>query len=266
MKTFILCIAALVCSCSTLYGQVDTTCLKWLCDYGIWSRWEECINPDSVYVDTCAASIDEPGKAWDYLYAKSPFRVRFYKTDILPLAPVPKDSVVEVTWGSISVSYPAIRARFAEIEQQFGSFFLRREYPDEPISTFLSGYFLVRFVQRIHVRDVEKLVNDRTEQTDIRYIGKTGIPVSSVETEKNTFSTEKLTLAPNPSTSELSATLYGYGKQHLEITDMMGNSVLSVPIECYAAPCVATFSIAHLPVGVYTVSCGTLRQLLVVVR
>ncbi len=82
-------------------------------------------NPDSVLVDTCSTS-----PTYGKLFLNGPFRVKFAYGSILPLDSVSVDSDLTVSWEVIDTSYDSIRSIFGNVEDQFGSFMLHKDFPD----------------------------------------------------------------------------------------------------------------------------------------
>jgi len=108
---------------------------------------DRIINLDSTFfVDTCLVPNDVPCNETLYtqkqekyqrgLYTKR-YKILFDTLNYILLPALPADSLVLVTWQQIDTMFPATRAGFAALEQRFGSFKLRKRFPED---TNLSDY------------------------------------------------------------------------------------------------------------------------------
>jgi len=94
-------------------------------------------NPDSVMVDSCQ---NPPA-----IFVRKWFGIIF-ENYIIDLPAAPEDSLLDVTWESISSSFTLIRNDFEAIENKFGNYTLRKVNPQIIDSTHLgSKYFKVSF-------------------------------------------------------------------------------------------------------------------------
>jgi hypothetical protein len=137
---------------SQSYSQVPDSCLKILC----LPQDSTFVNPDSVRVDSCFGS-----PTYGELYATHFFYIKF-KYNVLPRPGIyPKDTIIEYTWQDIDTSYSDTREGFQQLEQEFGSFWLREEIPDFPDTTqVLPRTLLLRFEDYINIDSVENFVKN----------------------------------------------------------------------------------------------------------
>lgn len=159
-----LCILLVLCVQGTLHGQGTLNC--WCMPFDSTT----VVNADSVMVDTCGLStplscVDMVQnetiniRVWNErrYYAKRSWRVSF-EEDIIHLPSLPSDSLVYVSWQAIDTNYPAVRAGFQAIEQQYGSFRLRKVFPAAATGEY-SRRFEADFVQYVNALDVMSAFN-----------------------------------------------------------------------------------------------------------
>jgi hypothetical protein len=83
-------------------------------------------NEDSVMVDSCQNPPVQLVQKW--------FLVVF-DYYVIDLPEAPEDTILEVTWESISTSFTQLRSDFEEMENKFGGFILRKRRPQITDST-----------------------------------------------------------------------------------------------------------------------------------
>lgn len=142
---------------STCYGQGDS-CLKLLgptfADDTAWS------NPDSVMVDSCISS-----PTFGQQYAKGSFQIGFTYY-ILPTPDGPEDTIIERTWQDIDTNYSSVRNEFDTLEQQYGSYFFRRDEPHvNDTSLGRKSRFFIRFDNYVPI-DTIKAYIDRIDHVE----------------------------------------------------------------------------------------------------
>ncbi len=134
--------------------------------------WEEVkhlelVQPYPVYVDTCLVN---QGTQWIFsLYAKQDFEFVFRVATRVNSTPlIPNDSTIEITWNDISTEYSAIRSMLSDIENKFGSFYMRRKYPSDT-SVVLANVYLVRFSNYVKIDSVLNTVLNANVFAEVRY-------------------------------------------------------------------------------------------------
>lgn len=148
----------------TLYAQGMPNC--WCVPFD--SRL--VVNVDSVAIDTCGLNTtlsctalvqdqEMNYRIWHErrYYAKKYWRVTFTQ-DVIHLPPLPRDSMVYVSWQAIDTNYPTLRAGLQAIEQQYGSFRLRKVFPAADTGEF-SYRFQADFSQYVNAIDVMGVFN-----------------------------------------------------------------------------------------------------------
>ena len=94
-------------------------------------------NPDSILVDTCLSD-----SAHTVFFVKRGSEVEF-AVKAISLLWAPSGTDLEVTWESIDTAYPTLRAAFDSIENKFGSFMLKKEFPEDTSSVASQSFYLI---------------------------------------------------------------------------------------------------------------------------
>lgn len=106
-------------------------------------------NPDSVLVDTCSGS-----STYGSFYARKWFRIAF-GAYVIPLPTFSADTIIEVSWTAVDTSFSDLRAGLQLIEAKYGSFVLRKLYPESnDTANGASSNFAVRFASAVCVDSV----------------------------------------------------------------------------------------------------------------
>jgi hypothetical protein len=87
-------------------------------------------NEDSVMVDSCQNPPVQLVQKW--------FLVVF-DYYVIDLPEAPEDTILEVTWESISSTYTTLRNEFEEMENIFGDYILRKETPQITDTTHIGS-------------------------------------------------------------------------------------------------------------------------------
>ena len=123
--------------------------------------------PYPLYVDTCLVN---QGTQWIFaLYAKQDLEFSFgVNNRVNSIPPIPNDSTVEITWRDIDTGYSAIRSMLSDVEDRFGSFYMRRKYPSDTI-TSLANIYLVRFSDYVNIDSVINTVMNARVSAQVHY-------------------------------------------------------------------------------------------------
>ncbi len=132
------------------YHNIDSikymwfNCKKLICRDNWYDYWHDhaSFNPDSVLVDSCQ---DPP-----IIYVYRWFDIVF-DNYVIDLPAYPEDTTIDVTWEAISSSYIQLRNDFQELENKFGSYFLRKKTPQIIDSNHIgSRVFLIGFYEYVN--------------------------------------------------------------------------------------------------------------------
>lgn len=200
------------------YEQADS-CLKLL-------RTQEAIesNPDSVKVDSCIGST-----TFGDLYAKQWFAVIF-NSQILPTPTGPIDTIIDRRWEDIDTAYPSIRTGFDSLEQEFGSFFFRKELHLNDTS---KDYFKIRFSNYVNIGSVVLALHNipllDTSGYAMRVVAKAGVKTQLPT--KNFINS--IVLFRN---YELQSGIFGTLNLSGSIScfDVVGKCIFSVPVSSFS--------------------------------
>jgi len=187
MKKLILILALLFVS-NSLFSAPPDSCLKVYNNY-----WDSTFsNPYFVKVDSCT---DSP--TYGEYYGKDIFRLKF-EYNIIPrdyLAP--EDTIIEYTWQDILPQYSNAINDFQNIELNFGTFYFRESFPNEPDTTeFVKRGLLLRFIDYVHIDSVEKALANIESVKSAGFNGWFTILTSVNESEIN----HRTMVYPNPAT------------------------------------------------------------------
>jgi hypothetical protein len=118
-------------------------------------------NYDSVMVDTCISDTNwYENWANKVLYAKKWFCV-ILPNNALYIPECPYDSIVERNWTDIDSSFSNLRVGFQILENTFGQFVLRKEYPHITDSNSTgSKSFLIRFINYVNIDSAEQFLKN----------------------------------------------------------------------------------------------------------
>ncbi len=121
-------------------SPVADSCLRLYCGSLVDTLGGDCINYDSVRVDTCVLS-----STYRQLFAKQWFYLRFDHY-VINVPAAPADTVLEMSWTAIDTSYSALRAEFSALEAKYGTITLKKYAPSWADSTdAISNIFYLRF-------------------------------------------------------------------------------------------------------------------------
>ena len=102
-------------------------------------------NPDSVLYDSCFCK-DRLHEGCDSIYAKQWYEIIFNNKDPYGFTQFPEDTIIETTWQNLDSNYVDLRNMFQIAENMFGTFILRKRYPEITDSTSLgSRGYLIKF-------------------------------------------------------------------------------------------------------------------------
>jgi hypothetical protein len=232
---------------SQSYSQVPDSCLKIFC----FPQDSTFFNLDSVKVDSCFGS-----PTYGEFYATHFFYIKF-KYNVLPRPGIyPKDTIIEYTWQDIDTSYSYTREGFQQLEQEFGSFWLREERLSFPDTTqFLPRTLLLRFEDYINIDSVENFVKNIQLVSEAYY--RRGYGITSRVNDGDKVSQMALSPPiPNPTTSEtnISFELLESSKIQIRISDVLGN-IISIINKYYSqGRHTEIFNFEGLSSGVYLIS------------
>ncbi len=87
-------------------------------------------------------------------YAKKWFEVQFYN-DPFNFPQAPRDSIIEATWHQIDTNMVELRNLYQGLEDLFGNFILRKEFPDcIDTNVVASKVYLIRFSNYTNIDSV----------------------------------------------------------------------------------------------------------------
>ncbi|MFH1049837.1 MAG: T9SS type A sorting domain-containing protein [bacterium] len=213
--------------------------------------WYPSVNCDSVYWNNITSENSELAKG--RIYAKKPWSIRF-EVDAIPLEPAPWDTNLYVTWTAIdSSNYPEIRSRFEFIEHEFGSYKLRKVYPDKDTGID-SREFILIFDDYTWVLTLTNYCNN-IPYTHAEFIGWPSVPQSDVNDDngKNVFS-----ISPNPANEYIEINVGENGRRQsadgrqewdIQIYNVYGECVLSVGAN--GSSPVQRIDVSSFPDGIY---------------
>ncbi len=135
-----------------LYSQIDSS-LKLLYPH---DPDQHSFNPDSVMIDTCATT--DP--TFPVLYAYKWYNV-FLPSGSLIIPCAPRDSIVYREWSDIDTNFIELREGFQMIENKFGPFILKKQYPDDTDSSHLgSRSCYIKFEKYFNIDTVTYYLNN----------------------------------------------------------------------------------------------------------
>ncbi len=116
-------------------------------------------NPDSVLYDSCNCK-DAYHKGCDSVYAKQWFEFSFMVNDPYNFPSFPPDTIIETTWQNLDTNYVELRNLFQDLENIFGPFVFRKEFPHWIDSTALGNRtYLIRFQNYCNILYVVNYLN-----------------------------------------------------------------------------------------------------------
>ncbi len=162
-------------------------------------------NPDSVLYDSCHCK-DAYNKGCDSVYAKQWFEFSFMDNDPYNFPSFPPDTIIETTWQNLDSNYVELRNLFQGLENIFGKFILRKEFPDAVDPILAARAYIIRFDNYVNIDSVIfYLSNELIEK--IYYLNNAAHLLSNYE-EPN--STKDIKLYPNPCTTYTNLFLKNY--------------------------------------------------------
>lgn len=179
------------------------------------------INPDTLAIDTCGFYVESGGyyfNSYDWCeeirsqknalvlqfgtqkryYSKRGWSLEFEVMAIkLPWAP--EDSILECNWDAIDTAYPEIRKGFQNIENQYGSFKLRKRYPaDTSSNTAVSQRFHLHFENWVNSVEINNILFNIPNLVSGIYLFDCVTGVTDDQTSENIFE-----VYPNPSEDKI---------------------------------------------------------------
>ncbi len=207
-------------------------------------------NPDSILVDTCLVGLCQCGDPVIGAWIKRGFYI-YFDTNTIPLGWAPHDADVEVTWQAIDTSYPALRSAFQNLEQRFGTYTLKKQYPDDTGSIEYGARDFFLILSNYVPFDSIYFALDSVSEIQTAFYW----PVVADVVPILKRSTNNLQLFPNPAGSEIQISCNGDTfKGGIQILNPLGIVVKTVAISDESSS--VTIDISDLPSGYYYLICN----------
>jgi hypothetical protein len=242
-------------------------------EYGLGIKNYE--NKDSVAIDSCyhnemnltcngiilAASPTLELQKSHKILAKRWWSVWFDLDDVILLPKYPKDTIIDITFDAISEKYPDIKLKFFELEQNFGTFKLRKNFPQYD-SGPESQSFKIYFYTYVNAGDIED---------SIRNISHTSCDFNSyfdyaVDVKNGIFGKNSFNISPNPASDYININTNQLDEQvsSIEIYNILGEQVNGIPKQVFGNENTpegeAKLDVSGLAPGMYYIALRTKKE------
>ena len=214
-------------------------------------------NPDSVLYDSCFCK-DRLHEGCDSIYAKQWYEITFFNNDPFGYPQCPEDTIIETSWHNLDSSYVELRNMFQNVENKFGSFILRKKFPEVTDSQSLgSRTYLVKFKIYCNIFSVVSYLYNTNLLFDVYYKEQvTYIPDLGVEDDNS--ENIILKIYPNPAKDFIKIDFQKqFNARKIQIISLEGIIILETEYK-------ELIDISNLPTGLYFIRCGDIVRSFIV--
>ncbi|TAL66796.1 MAG: T9SS type A sorting domain-containing protein [Bacteroidetes bacterium] len=219
-------------------------------------------NPDSVMWDTCVTGDHKVLYAYKWYYVILP-------VGALNVPWAPGDSLIYRDWRDIDSSFTELRNGFQLIENKFGPFIMKKQYPDEiDTSSIGSRSWYIKFEEYFNIDSIVYYLGGFIDPRYVSYDMRAYRLADNVNDTNAILKPLIINLYPNPSDGYIIVDFYDnkYGLHEIEIYNEINNKVYQYSFINSNDNIMINLNLSFLPNGLYFLKNGSIIKKFIILK